>query len=186
MRRTLLVALLAAALLRPMAAVAGAAEDDAYGAFEFFCIENIYKLEKFRDLLPPVGFVAVPADQAGPFLNGHAGSAWMGKTANTRLVLAESEDKACTLIAPDVDAAAEVALFRKTAVSKEIHTERNGSQVDHMFAVTQRDPDGGPDIRVMAMVRYSTLASVTGITMTALPASEFPGHEVEWPTLPSD
>jgi hypothetical protein len=182
--RKLSVAVLLATVLTPMAAVAGPAEDDAYGAFEFFCIENVHKLHEFRDLLPPVGFVAIPADQTVPFLNGHTGNAWMTKTNHTRLVLAEMENKACSLIAPDVDAAAEETLFLQNANSKPIHAERIGSQVEHMFAVTQRDQEGGPDIRVVAILAYSGLASVTGITMTAVPESEFPGHGSEWPTLP--
>jgi hypothetical protein len=166
------------------AACAGSIEDDAYGAFEFFCIEKIHDISHFAELFPPIGFVEVSATQAQPFLSGRSGKVWMGKTQNTRLVIAETEEKACSLFAPDASASEVEKVFRKNAVFSELHNEKIGTEIEHMFAVSQRDSAGGADIHVMVLLKYSSLQTVNGIELTSMLASEFPDAEKNWPRLP--
>jgi hypothetical protein len=137
-------------------------------------------------LLMLVAFLPLSTAEATPFLAGHSGSVWMGKTKNTRLLVATMEGTACSLFAPDADAYVTEGVFTKNTVSREMHSEQIGSETERMFAVSQRDPDGGADLHVVVMLKYSLLQSVSGVEMTAMPASQFPGVEkYDWPQLPS-
>lgn len=163
---------------------AGPIEDDAYGAFEFFCIEQIRNIGDFPRLMPPIGFEAIAPEKAAPFLSGRSGLAWIGKTPNARLMIAVTEGSACALFAPDASGPQIEEVFRKNATSVELHSEKIGTQIEKMFAVTQQDRGGGPDIHVMVMINSSALQGVTGVELTSMPSSRFPDAEKNWPPRP--
>lgn len=150
---------------------AGPIEDETIAAFDSFCVANISHPEKFPDLMRAIGVEPLSSDKAAPFLGGQSGTVWPFVNRPTKMVLTLTTKGVCGLFGYDADPQEATRLFEAKFRNKKLNSETIGSELEEVFAVSQADQKGGQDIHVLVFVKTSTLASIPGITITAMPES---------------
>ena len=143
-----------------------------FGAFEFFCLEQLRSQERIPQLLKNVGAIELAADQAAVFLDPQSGRAWMMRSEEEVIdpfIIALSDTMACTVMAPKAKGAPILAMFKEHTRNSKVHEEKIGSQMDYVFAVSHNDQFYDGDAHALVMISTSSLFGGEGITMNALP-----------------
>lgn len=124
--------LLAASLLAPAAARAGAPEE-LVGLFIQGCLPFAGDASALRDWAKQTGLPPVPEQVRATFLNGAPGQAFDGSAAETKLVLISSDDGICSAVTDQATqqavADAVEAGFRQAGLAFRLVIERDDAHV---------------------------------------------------------
>lgn len=95
--------LLIAVTVSPASASESALPDDFNALFAVTCMQHFHSQEKLRDQLDKRGLERLPPDQAGFFLGGTEGTAWLILAPSTRYVVSLRKDSICSVFAHRAD-----------------------------------------------------------------------------------
>lgn len=82
-------------------AMAGAAEEEVFGLFEWFCLAHLSKPHQASFLLEGLGAKALPDDKAKMFLYPKKGKAWLLPGKHTSFMVGQTTDNVCTVYGKD-------------------------------------------------------------------------------------
>jgi hypothetical protein len=164
----LLAALIFAFAIGPTVAVAGPTEDSVFAAFEAICIWPINKPLQIVGMLEDIGATPLEAQAATPFLAGESGRVWIMRDTHARVVITLTSEGVCSVFGPEAASDAVEGLVQQHFRSMKLKTEKVGSEVITVFAVTHSDPNDNV-IHVLVDIKKSALASVAGTWLTAMP-----------------
>jgi hypothetical protein len=168
----------------PGGSLAGPAEDEVHAAFEWFCLSHLGRTEAIPALFEQIGVAPLPQDIAKPLVAPQEGDVWLMNGEHSRFLVSLTEEGVCSVTGPDVRAETSIELFEANIRHRRLGTERIGSQIQDVFAVTFPDPAGGPDGHAIVMLTRSNLASIAGVILNALPEQLARKEEItipEWP-----
>jgi hypothetical protein len=150
-------------------AFAGPEEETVLATFESLCLEQINDPEAIATTAPRMGLVAVPDDKKVEFLGNQPGRAWINLNKTERYILTITDEGSCGLSAPYVSGATTLDLLFHNSRIAQLDTERVGSEIQSVYAITRPDRFGKADIHALVLVTTSNLQSVDGIQLTAIP-----------------
>jgi hypothetical protein len=166
-------------------AAASNQEEAAYANFEAFCLDHLTSQQDIARVAGGVGLRQIPDNLKFPIFGDHPGTAWMSPTGEVRFMLALFENGACGISAIDADGDGVMEVLQKNSRNLKIATDRIGSEIDTMFALTYPDRDGGPDKHALVIIQTSSLKTIgagTRITAFSEDAAKKAGIPVpEWP-----
>lgn len=184
------LAIVEAILLGPLLASDSDSDVEAeqvFGAFEFFCLEQLRSQERIPQLLKNVGAIELPADQAATFLTPQSGRAWMIRPAGEAIdpfVIALADTTACTVMAPKAKGARVLALFQEYTRNAKIQEKRIGSQIEYGFAVSHDDQFRDGDAHAVVLISTTQLFGGEGVILSAVSEAMLPKTGIEAPTWP--
>lgn len=150
-------------------ALAGPEEETILATFESLCLEQINDPGSIATIAPRMGLVAVPDDKKVEFLGSQPGRAWISLNKTNRYILTITDEGSCGLSAPYVSGATTLDLLLQNSRIAQLDTERVGSEIQSVYAITRPDRFGKADIHALVLITTSNLQSVDGIQLTAIP-----------------
>lgn len=91
--------LLMATAVAPAFAAESPLPDDFNALFATTCMQYYYAQDALRDRMKSQGLEVLPPDQAGFFLSGKEGTAWIFVAPSTRYVISLSKNSTCSVFA---------------------------------------------------------------------------------------
>jgi hypothetical protein len=152
-------------------AFAGPEEETILATFEALCLEHINDPGSIATITPRMGLIAVPDDKKVEFLGSQPGRAWINLDRTNRYILTITDEGSCGVSAPYVSGATTLALLLQNSRGTQLDTERIGSEIQSVYAITRPDRFGKADIHALVLITTSNLQSVDGIQLTAIPES---------------
>ena len=186
MQKRTMRAVLSIAMLLVMGGMAcgGAIEDGMFAAFETLCLPQPTSASAIENLIAPIGGRELPALQAGAFLSGREGRAWLFNDGNANFVVMFTNDEVCGLYNLDADGPMLLTLLQRYLRTREIFLKPLGSDMQEMLVTTYSSRQTAQLLHAQVILEYPTLASVRGARLTLIPQSLFQRHnlsEPEWP-----
>ena len=86
----------------------------------------------------------------------------------SRFIVTLTEQGVCSIAGPRADGQVSTELFEHNIRHKKLTSDRIGSEIQDVFAVTFPDPYSGPDLHVIVMLTRSNLPSIGGVILNAL------------------
>lgn len=151
------------------AANAGPVEDDAYAAFETFCLSHLNQIDAVPALFEQIGILPLTDKQAKPFLAPQTGKAWLYRSKHARHVVMITDQGICSVTSPEAKGKIVRMLFEDNTQHTKLNSESMGSQTQDVYALTFPDPAGAKDGHAIVMITTSKLKSVDGVFLNALP-----------------
>jgi hypothetical protein len=148
---------------------AGSAEDEAFSAFEWFCLSQLHDPSQVGPLFSGIGIEPLSDEFARPLLSGMRGKVWALPGDHTNIVVALTEDAVCQASALYVEAGPVVELLIEKLRISQVHEEEVGSTKTLYYAVTFPHLRGGDDQHALVTAAFQTLGSSEGIILTSMP-----------------
>jgi hypothetical protein len=118
-------------------AAADPIDERVFSAFEALCLDNIREIGRVPSFAGAIGMVELNGEKAKPLLDGHAGHAWVsGAKETARYALMLTDEGSCMVTGPDANGKEVLALFLSNSRNQRLSTEKIGSSVRSVFAVT--------------------------------------------------
>jgi hypothetical protein len=165
-------------------ALAGPIEDDAFAAFETFCIFKLNSPEQIPGMVEYIGAPELRGNAARPYLGAQKGRAWMMRRDAGPFVLLLADDGTCGLFAPDGDRSSFRAILNAYPAATLAASEPVGTEQHDLYVIVAARKDDGPDFRAAIMLRASNLASVRGAYLSAIPEKLMNEKKMAPPTWP--
>jgi hypothetical protein len=151
---------------------ASPAEDEVFGAFEWFCLSHLEKTAEIPTLFSDIGVEALPDAKARILLKPQTGKAWFVDGSHAPFIVALTDKGACTVTSPRVNGYLVEQLFIKYIRNKELREEDQGSSIQRFYAVTFSDAVTSTDTHAIVMISLSKLESLKGIFLNSFPESQ--------------
>jgi len=147
-------------------AFAAQKDEEAFAAFETFCLFNMNNPKNIESMLSSAGNKLLPKEMSDAILAPKKGKAWMIKKG---VSVGLTNDGVCIVAAPYVNGDETKNLFQKYVKNIKITSENMGSQVQDIYAVTYPSLETGDLSRMIVFITTTNLKSINGIIFNALP-----------------
>jgi hypothetical protein len=167
----------------PLSAMAGPAEDSLFATFEALCLQQLSKPDITAQMIEKIGGMAVSQAEAKDLMQ-QPGRVWLVPDEH-RIAIMLSDEGACSAYGPDIaDHDGVIAVFVQNTRNRELTKEPLGSEMEHIYAVTEPSEKGSLDMHALVILRYSNLASVPGFFLTSIPEAVAKQSGLTLPTWP--
>ena len=179
------VSLCLGAALFVQPAAAGPIDERVFSAFEALCLDNMNEIGRVPSFASAIGMVELNGEKAKPLLDGHAGHAWVGGAKETaRYALMLTDEGSCGVTGPDANGKEVLALFLSNSRNQRLSTEKIGSSVRSVFAVTHPSRRGLEDIHAVVSIMTPNLPTVPGVNLSAIPEALAAANGIKVPVWP--
>jgi hypothetical protein len=179
------VTLCLGAVLFVQPAAAGIIDERVFSAFEALCLDNMSEIGRVPSFAGAIGMVELSGEKAKPFLDGHPGRAWISAAKETaRYALILTDEGSCGVTGPDANGKDVLALFLSKSRNQRLSTEKIGSSVHSVFAVTHPSRRGLEDIHAIVSITTSNLQTIGGVNLSAVSEALASANGIRVPVWP--
>jgi hypothetical protein len=179
------VTLCLGAVLFVQPAAAGIIDERVFSAFEALCLDNISEIGRVPSFAGAIGMVELSGEKARLFLDGHPGRAWISAAKETaRYALILTDKGSCGVTGPDANGKDILALFLSNSRNQRLSTEKIGSSVQSVFAVTHPSRRGLEDIHAIVSITTSNLQTIGGVNLSAVSEALASANGIRVPVWP--
>jgi hypothetical protein len=179
------VTLCLGAVLFVQPAAAGIIDERVFSAFEALCLDNVSEIGRVPSFAGAIGMVELSGEKAKPFLDGHPGRAWISAAKETaRYALILTDEGSCGVTGPDANGKDVLALFLSNSRNQRLSTEKIGSSVHSVFAVTHPSRRGLEDIHAIVSITTSNLQTIGGVNLSAVSEALASANGIRVPVWP--
>lgn len=163
----------------------GPPEDEAYGAFEWFCLMNINKYSELPTLLNNMKAERVPKHQAEVILGEQTGKVWYVRGGNTSYLVTLTDAGACSVYSKNVSADGILDLLTTHIRTRVLNKGKIGSHVETVIAVTYAsNADEAKELHAIIFATKTELESYPGIILNAIPERILRKNDMTIPKWP--
>ena len=124
-------------------------------------------------------------EKAKPFLDGHSGHVWInGAKETVRYALILTDQGSCGVAGPEAKGKEVLKLFLSNSRNQHLKTERLGSSVQSIFAVTQPSRRGPEEIHAIVSLTFPSLQTIDGAQLSAIPEALAAANGIKVPVWP--
>jgi hypothetical protein len=173
------------AVLFVQSAAAGQIDERVFAAFEALCLDNMNELGQVSSFARTIGMPELNDEKGKLLLDGHPGHVWINKPNETiRYALILTNEGSCGVAGPNANGREILKLFLAKTRNQHLRTERIGSSVQSIFAVTRPSRRGLEDIHAIISITTSSLQTVEGVQMSAVPEALAAANGIKVPVWP--
>ena len=166
-------------------AAAGPIDERVFSAIEALCLDNMSEIGRVPSFAGVIRMVELSGEKARLLLDGHPGHVWIGEAKETaRYALILTDEGSCGVTGPDANGREVLALFLSNSRNQRLSTEKIGSSIQSVFAVTHPSRHGLEDIHAIVSITTSNQQTIPGVNLTATSEALAAANGIRVPVWP--